>query len=376
MEYFICFCLSGLFFSIPKYKKSKSIIKVSYFIAIMLPVVLSAVRGLDVGKDVMTYVYPAFLYAKNVRHFRNMLGYRGIEPGFLLLEYLGAKYLNSFSFVLGTIQLIVNYCFFKVIREKNGEKDLAVTMLIFYFFIYGSTLNAMRQAISVGLSMLSTYHFSEKKYKIAIILLVISVTFHRSSIITLVFWLIYFFAANEIVYRTINILIIFISFLLNYLWKPIISYIVNNFTLWKIYTWYDSNMIAGERHETTIICGLLALIILIIVNRSYSGYTYEFLDGKEIRWHRLLISMSLLFLFYQPLAEKIYVARRILSYPMAFITLVYPEAKRVVVLRYRDRDVSWLTDGIILLFFGVLWFYAVIITNADSIMPYTFRDFW
>ena len=86
----------------------------------MIPVMLSAMRGIDVGADTKGYAYPVYQYAKGVNYFSELVGYDGIEPAFLFVEYVGAKYVNSFAFVLGTMQLIIDYCFYKTIRKIYG----------------------------------------------------------------------------------------------------------------------------------------------------------------------------------------------------------------------------------------------------------------
>lgn len=375
MIYFLVFCLSCFFFNLPKYVKNESITKVSYFIAVMIPVILSAFRGINVGKDVTTYAYPTFLYASRVSNFGDLLGYLGMEPGYLLIVYIGAKYLHSFSFVLGFNQLVVDYCFYKVIREKNGEDDLAITMMVFYLFIYGSTLNAMRQSVAISLSLLSTYYFTEKKYRYSIILVIIAFTFHMSAIVSVLFWVIYFIADKERIYRIVNVIIVVSSFVLYNSWNGFLSRIINFIMLWtNRYSGYLSYVKVGERNETSIICGVLAIIILFFVNRAYRDDFEGTYIGVDKKWYKLMMSASLLFLFYQPLVEKIYAISRFLMYPQALMILAYPKIKEVMMFRSGDKEVGWVADGFIVVFFFASFFYSVILNNANSIMPYTFRS--
>lgn len=362
MIYFVTFCLSGLFFQLVKYEKNKIAKNVTYFIAIMIPVMLSAMRGLDVGTDTRVYAYPVFQYARSVNHFNELVGYDGIEPAFLFVEYIGARYLNSFAFVLGTMQLIIDYCFYKVIRKKYGEDNLAIIMMIFYFFIYGGTLNAIRQSAAIGLILLASSYFSEKKYVITIVLFILSFMFHVTAAIGLGFLVIYAIADKDKIYKAVNVFIIAFSFVLNFNWNIIFSTIFNYIAIWSNnYSDYLIYGKAGERNETSILCGIIALVIICLVNKK-----------KKSRWNRLLISSSLIFVFYQPITEKLYVASRLLLYPQAFMITIFPLVKNLIHFKNGNRDVSWVADVLIFVFFFSIWFYTVIINNSNSILPFSF----
>lgn len=364
MIYFVTFCLSGFCFQLAKYEKGKRAKNITYFIAIMIPVLLSALRGIDVGKDTSGYAYPVFLYAKGVKHFSDFIGYDGIEPAFLLIEYIGARYLNSFAFVSGTLQLIIDYCFYKVIRVKYGEKDLAINMMIFYFFIYGGTLNAIRQSVAIGLILLASLYFSEKKYLTAILLLAIAFMFHTTALIALLFLAIYAIADKDKTYKAVNIFIVAFSIVLTLGWNRIFSTIFNYVTIWSTnYSDYLTYVRGGERNETSILCGIIALIIIFLVDKK---------SKNKDKWNRFLISMTLIFLFYQPITEQINVASRLLLYPQAFVITIFPRIKELLHFKTGNKEANWVVDVLIFVFFFIIWYYSVIINNSNSILPYSF----
>lgn len=362
MIYFITFCLSGFFFQMPNYVKNRHIKKMLNAIALMLPVLLAAFRGIDVGKDTSYYAYPVYNAAKSFEHFFNFIGYDRIEPAFLLLEYIGSKYMNSFAFVLGTIQFIIVFCFYKTIKKIYGEKYIAINMMIFYFFIYGSTLNAIRQYVAIALTLLATTYFVEKKYVNTILLFILGVMFHQSAIITLLFWAIYVISDKNLIYKTVNILIIGFSLIFYITWEQVFSIIFSNITL--LGSKYSDYLIygdVGDRNETSIIFGLIALIIIYFVNKK-----------SETKWNKLLISLSLIFIFYQPIVERLNVAGRMLLYPQAFLIMIYPQVHNIVYFRIGNKSTQWISNFLILVFFTAIWYYTVIVHNSNSILPYTF----
>lgn len=362
MIYFVTFCLSGFFFQMAKYVKKSYIKKILNAIALMLPVFLAAFRGIDVGKDTSYYAYPVYNAAKTFNRFSDFIGYDGIEPAFLLLEYIGSKYLNSFAFVLGTIQFIIDFCFYKVIKKNYGENYLAINMMIFYFLIYGGTLNAIRQSVAIGLILLATTYFVEKNYFYAVLLLILGIMFHTTAIITLFFWVIYALSDKDKICKMINILIVAFSFVLNVGWKSIFSTIFGYVTIWgSNYSDYLIYGGVGERNETNIICGVIALIIIYFVYRK-----------SETKWNKLLISLTLIFIFYQPIGEKLNVAARILLYPQAFLIMIYPQVRQIVHFRIGNKNSQWVNGFLIFLFFAAIWYYTVIVHNSNSILPYSF----
>lgn len=363
MIYFVTFCLSGFLFQLVKYEKNKIAKKATCFIAIMIPVILAAVRGIDVGADTRGYAYPVFQYAKGIDHFRDLIGYDGIEPAFLFIEYIGAKYLNSFSFVLGTMQLIIDYCFYKVIKKNYGEDNLAIIMMIFYFLIYGGTLNAIRQSAAIGLILLASSFFSEKKYLIVAVLFILAFMFHTTAAIALAFWIIYAIADKDRIYKSVNVFIVVFSFVLNFGWDIIFSTLFKVVPIWSVnYSDYLIYGKAGERNETNILCGVIALIIIYLVNKK-----------TRSRWNRLLISLSLIFVFYQPITEKLFVASRLLLYPQAFMIMIYPSIKKLVQFKNGNKNADYISNMLIFAFFFSIWFYSVVIYNSNSILPYSFR---
>ena len=236
-------------------------------------------------------------------------------------------------------------------------------MMIFYFFIYGGTLNAIRQSVAIGLVLLATVCFSEKKYITTMALFAVAIAFHTTAGIALVILMIYAMADKDRIYRAINILIVAFSIVLNFSWRKIFSDIFSHVAIWgSNYADYLVYGKAGERNEISIICGTIALAIICLATKKNNG-----------KWNRLLISMSLIFVCYQPLTEKVYVASRLLLYPQAFMITIYPDVKTLIQFKIGRNDAKWVWNALIVFFFFCIWFYTVIMHNANSILPYSFR---
>ena len=162
MIYIIFFIFSTFFFELGKQFQDKRVRKIIYAVAILIPVFLAMVRGDDVGRDLLVYAKPIFRAAKGYDSFVQFIGYENVEPGFLLIEYIGAHVVRSFSFVLGITELIIIYCVYKTVLLIGQEKYLPFCMYIFYTLFYDGTLNIMRQNIACALVLLSFAYLFNK----------------------------------------------------------------------------------------------------------------------------------------------------------------------------------------------------------------------
>lgn len=364
MIYFVTFCLSGFLFQMTKYVNNKYIKQIVNIAALIIPVLLGAFRGIDVGKDTSVYAYPVYKSAQTFDRFLDFIGYDGMEPAFLLLEYIGSKYIHSFAFVLGTIQFIIDFCFYKVIKKTYGEDSLAINMMIFYFLIYGGTYNAIRQSVAIALLLLATTYFADKKYIYTVLLSVSAVMFHTTALVGLLLFAIYAVADKDKVYKVINFLIVAFSFVLNIYWESVFSTIFRYITIWgDNYSDYLIYVKVGERNETSIICGVIALVIIYYVNKQ-----------SESRWNKLLITITLIYIFYQPVGEKLHQASRLLLYPEAFLIMIFPLAHQIIHFRIGYKQAQWIINLFIFIFFFAIWFYSVMIHNSNSVLPYTFLN--
>lgn len=360
MIYFAVFISSALLFEIGKYTKSRYVKKTLNVIALFLPILLSAFRGIEVGRDNELYGYPTFVVAQSYQSFADFIGYDGMESGFLLLEYVGCHVFNSFPFVLGTIQFVINYCVYKTIIESGLEKNLSVCMLIFYFLLYGGSLNVMRQNMAAALVLLSIVYLNKSKYVRSLILLIIAMTFHTSAGLAVVFFAIYFVMENDVLYKAVNIINVLLGVIMYFMWEPIFRFIFNYVPIWNTnYADYFIYNSSGERNETTLILSALALFIMYIVCKR-----------NDNRWNRFLLCMSVINLVYQPMTEQVSVLTRLLIYPQYFWILIFSKVEEFIKVRIENEKKYNVINWIFVLFFFICWYYAVIINNSNNIIPY------
>ncbi|MDE6432735.1 MAG: EpsG family protein [Lachnospiraceae bacterium] len=362
MIYFVTFMISVLFFYVGNKTSSKSVKRVLHIVALFLPILLSAFRAVSVGRDTGFYAYPVFRIAKTYDSFFSFIGYDGLEPGFLFLEYVGANIFDSFPFVLGSMQFITNYCVYRTICELGEEKNLPVGMLVFYFLGYGSSLNVIRQYAAAALILLAFAYLKNKKYVLCCVMIGLAYLFHTTALLAILFIGIYFIVYNKQVFYIFLTLVLIIAYHVITSWKEVFPIIFKYVTVWRInYSAYLDYYSMGDRNETAI---LLALISILIVGINMIK------DNSE--WNRFLLMMSIIYLVGQPMVEQINVISRVLIYPSIILVITYPMLNNIIRIRYINHRKYNLAAGILCVLLFASWYYTVILNNANEIIPYEF----
>ena len=209
--YIICFLISCLLLKASSKVKSK---KWLYYtlntIAVLLPCLLAALRSTTIGTDVEVYLSKIFEKASSSTNFSDYLNgswwliYRtrhvyDYEIGFTLLVYVIQKITNNIHFVLFFIQALIVVPIYLGLRKIEGfENKIPFAMLIFYLSLYNTSLNIMRQMISVSIIFYGTccLMYSKRGTIKFLVSYVLACLFHSSSI---------FYIAILILYKILNL---------------------------------------------------------------------------------------------------------------------------------------------------------------------------
>lgn len=362
MIYIITFILSSLVFEAGIKIHDNKIRKIVYTIALLLPVILSMYRGDSVGRDVMGYAKPTFQMAKAYSGFGNFIGYDGMEPAYLLLEYIGAHVFNSFPFVLGVTQLIIDYCVYKAVMIVGFERYLPFCMYTFYTLYFGGSLNIMRQNTAAALILLAFAYLFKQGYIQFAICFILAVCFHTTAGLAVIFLWIYYVADKKKLYNVTNFVIILSGLVMSVFWESVFKKIFSYIPIWqKNYADYFIYGKLGDTNETLILCGLLAIVIMIIN-----------IQNNDSKWYKLLLSMSIGLVAYAPISQRMDVMGRLLLYPNYFLILVYPLLENCVKIKINGVKVCKLLNVGLMVVFTFIWYYVVVVNNSNSIMPYKF----
>jgi len=164
-------------------KKKKSFLIFSAF-SILLPCLLAAFRGENVGNDVAVYAERVFFLSGRVSSLSELfLLNTRFEPGYMFLGFISSIVFQSFNMMLFLTQLLIDVPIYVCAYKIRDKIPMWSTMLCFYFLFYISSFNIMRESIGAAFILLAFIEMLEKHNKRAVLFAVIAFLFHRTAII-------------------------------------------------------------------------------------------------------------------------------------------------------------------------------------------------
>lgn len=179
--YIICTILSCFLTFVGTRIKYRSFNNFFFALAIFCPCFLAAVRDSTIGTDVALYGDRVFMLAQNMS-LPSLIKTTNQEPLFLLLAYITAKYGNRYIYYFVLQFLVVAPLYFTILR-KNTRKKAWLGMLIYFMWLYGYTLNLMRQTIAIAIIIFGTKYILENRNIKYMLSVLVAMGFHSTGIL-------------------------------------------------------------------------------------------------------------------------------------------------------------------------------------------------
>ena len=213
--------------------------KVYIAIATVILVLITGLRGIQVGMDTRMY-NTLFQFMQGMSSFSQAMNSwqsGHVEIGYALSEYLFAKYSNfqTFLFVMGMLSIIP-----VMMMIYRDSKNFWMSIFLYIAFGYFSfTMNAIRQSVAMGFCIIAYIYAKKKKIIPYFAFVILAMAFHQSAIIFLpVYWL------PKIRFTKKTLLVYFILLLIANLFKSQFFSIVN---LWGRQTYAVTEDAGGVR---------------------------------------------------------------------------------------------------------------------------------
>lgn len=192
MIYFIVFSLSVMFVTMSEWcrKYSNAGKWVFACIAVVVLSFLNWIRDYSIGTDVLYYGNTVFLHAvasSSLPGFFDACRSIGAsEPGYVLLNYLVSRFTSSphvFYLILG---LMTNGIAYAAVCQFRRQASVVLSWVTYLLMFYATTLNALRQSPAILLVLLMFAFACQRRYRAAVISLLLAVSFHYSAIVGVV----------------------------------------------------------------------------------------------------------------------------------------------------------------------------------------------
>lgn len=209
--YLICFFTSCLFIKLSeKHFKSKLLHIFLVIVGLSIPCLLAGFRADTIGTDVNVYLKPLFECAKYSNDILNFLSMRvnstrvvsDFEMGFVLLVYFITKVFGNLQVIFFFIESLIIIPIYKGLKKINlvEKNEIWLGMLIFYLMFFNTSLNLMRQFISIAIVFYGTSCLIgnvKKKTLKFFISIAIAYTFHSSALLGILIYLFYVIINNN-----------------------------------------------------------------------------------------------------------------------------------------------------------------------------------
>lgn len=326
------------------------------FIGIIVASFFSGIRH-DVGTDWLQFssMYEQAHYANSFSDYAKQ--FYQIEKGYLFLNYSLSRIIPSKYLFMGICTGITMTFSFLALYKLREKLSLCFGMFLFMMNYYLYSFNIIRQSLSVSIALLGiSLILSNVPLKKVIILFIISILIHYSSIIIIIFLALYYLENSKLklklFYKTIFYSLLISSF---FTLKYIVAMIVSmGFIRYEFYSTVGNYGI----DITALSKGLIILTIVTILRQKLKTINQN--DD------RVLYNMMIIWIIFSQLSSLIPFLSRI-SLLFGFSTLLYlPQLIKSI--KYNKE--RFLVESIFVCVYVFFWLYEYGYRGYAEVIPY------
>lgn len=371
ITYIVLFILVLLFGkALDKYKNDKL---VSFLLAAILILILSLVAGIrsiNLGYDASKYVRSTLFRIEYFDTYKEFMANTTVESGFSTFSYLICMISPNLNLMMFCYSLVTSIFIFLFLYNEKDKISLSKGLIIYYLTLYLVSFNIIRQSISVAMVLYSFSMVRKNKKIIPILVLLVAMTFHNSTIFAIPIYVLYFgykfMDKKKIVWKKkiyITGVVLVLLFILGWFYEPIVLFFYNIGLISQKYVSYLT------RFEDTVDLNLGNLLIRVVW--LFLGYKYlcsKRID-QETKNNTFMCYVLLLIEFLISLISIKMVPLNRLGYFYYYIGIFYllPQIHNIYKENIRGKQ---LLNGTIyfVLIFNFIW--RTVLTNSYAVYPY------
>lgn len=360
--YISIFVISTYLIYISRYS-TKFIKFISISIALLLPSLIAGFRDFSIGTDVEVY---GNIWFERACSSTSLFAYTkwavssNIDFTYAVLNFIISRISDSvsiFYFVICFIELLSIYIAAYFNRDILNE---SLVFASYYLLFYNQSLNLIRQGLALAICVNCITALRRRKYIIAIITSLLSVSIHFSAIITLVFIVIYVCYKSRF-NQIFELLIISCILFFIILYQPICTILIH---IGFLPVRYISYLEDSDIQFVSIIIRVILLCLPYIIMFKYVK------DKQNMVVNKLFNTILYISLLGSLLGFMMTYTIRIMYYFDIIFVLIIP---------YIFKNMERITvngkklNGIFILFFEfIYWVVTYVIFNSGETYPYKF----
>ncbi len=337
-------------------------------IALLLPIVLAAIRSPEIGTDVKFYAIPHFDNALRCKNYADFVRVFDVslssEPLYSHTLFAITRITDNYHIALGlyeTITIVFVHLGFKRLK-KQMNVPIWLGMLIYYLMYFNISLNIIRQSMAVSIVFYATTFLFENK-KIFFIYVFIAFLFHTTGIFGIVFFPMYLMLKKPkkgVKYSDIKKVIVFLCFVLItiVLLDHIVNFLVNIGLVRKNLLNYLSDGSYSSHYVSVV-----SICIYLILFLAYALHL-QFIKNRNLEMNFFFIVSILMQIFSFGSLISVYISR-ICFY---FIPFQAFALSSVQTCYKKNSRVIW--NILIISYVLITWLVFFVIKNNNSTYPY------
>lgn len=324
--------------------------KIAFFFSALAILIVSVVAGIryGVGTDFFEYVVWFNIYSYG------SISLTDSNIGFTIMIKIIQLFTDNSQWLFFICAIIINAGMMNFIKKNTDLYDLGFFLFI-TLYLYYSSLNIMRQWISIVIFLYALKYAFDKKLTKYVLTVLLSASFHSSAFLMLP---LYFLLDLKVNIK--NMLIVITStFIVGIQFERIIFSIAKRvpFLNASSYIRYFDGRFAesgGGGWAYSIIL-ILAFILMIIYKKSYA----KFIQNADN--HFVLMGIAIVSSLFSPI-NMIYSRIQLYLIPIVLVTL----PNIIKIQRPKERILFY----IIIVVFGLLYMYRSLLINGGQPLPY------
>ena len=366
MVYAFAFCVSSALFCIgTKRIKAQLTSRVylqlgsfCYFVGILLLASLAGIRSNNIGDDVNSYILYAFQRALSYASIKEVFTKGLLEPGYELLCYICSRIYPDIHILHFVTAFIICSGVYLFAKEYVTKIDVAFAMFIFMMLYFNTSLNIVRQFLSIAVYLFGCKYLFRHKYSLYFFCCLIAISFHSSGIISVFVGVLYIFLADG-KRKKLKIMTVVVGSILSVVCLRHITALLSSFSIipskyLKYFSVEGNSSVFIQivsRAPVLFLCVFFLRDLLFYDEKSHIYFCFLLID--------CIIGAS------SPLIGD---ASRFSLYFGVWQMILIPEIVRVAKYRFKDGGIKFKLG--LVAFFSLYWIYCVVIRNFGGTFPF------